>query len=104
MKHACLQPGDRRNIQQIDGSSDKAIDSIVKLTRKPGTRASGKEANLIELKVLPSLWTAKQLGATMAPPDNMHNFDDLRGRARGPAAGRQRSQFSMGSSMMQGSS
>lgn len=72
VKHPCLQPGDRRSIQQIDGSSDKAIDSIVKLTKKPGTRASGKDANLIELKVLPSLWTAKQLGATMSAPDGMN--------------------------------
>jgi len=112
MKHPCLQPGDPRNIKQIDGSSDKPIESVVKLTKKPGTRASGKDANLIELKVLPSLWTAKQLGQTSSAPDGMQNFDDIRARAKGggypPAgggAGRQsRSQFSMGSSMMQGSS
>lgn len=105
IKHPCLQPGDRRSIQQIDGSSDKAIDSVVKLTKKPGTRASGKDANLIELKVLPSLWTAKQGGVEAAPPDGMQNFDVLRDKAKGSAgASRQRSQFSMGSSMMQGSS
>merc|ERR1719262_232191 len=100
MKHPALQPGDRRTIQQIEGSSDKAIDSVVKLTKKPGTRASGKDANLIELKVLPSLWTAKQGGVEAAPPDGMHNFDVLRDKAKGGSAGagagasRQRSQFS----------
>lgn len=86
-----------------DGSSDKAIESVVKLTKKPGTRASGKDANLIELKVLPSLWTANQLGTTNSAPDGYNNFHDLRAQAKG-GAGRQRSQFSMGSSMMQGSS
>lgn len=106
VKHPVLQPGDRRNIKQIDGSSDKAIESIVKLTKKPGQRASGKDANLIELKVLPSLWTATQLGTTTSAPDGMQNFDDLRDRvrAKGPAAGRQRSHLSMNSSLMQGSS
>jgi hypothetical protein len=108
VKHPALQPGDRRNLKQIDGSSDKAIESIVKLTKKPGQRASGKDANLIELKVLPSLWTAKQLGTTTAIPDGMHNFDEVRTRVKGPSTSggpsRQRSQFSMGSSLMQGSS
>jgi len=112
VKHPCLQPGDRRSIQQIDGSSDKAIESIVKLTKKPGQRASGKDANLIEIKVLPSLWTAKQLGTTNSAPDGMHNFDDLRAKGRGPAGqvaggARQRSQNSLmqpGSSWMQQSS
>merc|ERR1712232_190466 len=87
VKHPALQPGDRRSIQQIDGSSDKAIESVVKLTKKPGAKAQGKDANLIELKVLPSLWTAKQLGSSQPPlPDGMRNFDDLRARAKGAAA------------------
>jgi hypothetical protein len=105
-KHPHLIPGDRRTIQQIDGSSDKPIQSVVKLTKKPGARASGKDANLIEVKVLPSLWTAKQIGDSISVPDGMHKFDEVRARG-GPAAdrgARQRSQFSMGSSMMQGSS
>jgi hypothetical protein len=42
VKHPCLQPGDRRNIQQIDGSSDKAVESIVKLTKKAGTTSFGQ--------------------------------------------------------------
>lgn len=102
MKHPCLQPGDKRSIQQIDGSSEKAIDSIVKLTKNPGQRASGKDANLIELKVLPSLWTAKQLGQKANVPDGMQTFDDIRAAGRG--AGRQRSQVSGGSSLIQNSS
>lgn len=111
VKHPALQPGDRRNIKQIDGSHEKPIESIVKLTKKPGARAQGKDAGLIELKVLPSLWTAKQLGQSSANttvPDGMHSFDDLKAQVKGPAAAgggsRQRSQFSMGSSLMQGSS
>jgi hypothetical protein len=103
MKHPCLKPGDRRTVQQIDGSSDKAIDSVVKLTKKPGTRASGKDASLIELKVLPSLWTAQQIGTSSGVPDGMSTFDDIRDRAKAPG-GRQRSQFSVGSSLMQNSS
>lgn len=107
IKHPTLKPGDKRSVQQIDGSSDKPIESIVKLTKKPGTRASGKDANLIELKVLPSLWTAKQIGMTESRPMGMQTFDDIRASAKGPAgagAGRQRSQFSVGSSLMQNSS
>merc|ERR1712072_705116 len=91
-KHPCVQPGDQRNISQIDGTSDKVIDSVVKLTKKPGTRASGKDASLIELKVLPSLWTAQQIGTSSGVPDGMSSFDDIRDRAKAPG-GRQRSQF-----------
>lgn len=105
VKHPALQPGDNRNIKQIDGSSDKAIESVVKLTKKPGNRASGKDANLIELKVLPSLWTANQLGKSDSPPDGMNRFEDLAGRAKVPGKGAgKRSQMSMGSSLMQNSS
>jgi hypothetical protein len=113
VKHPCLQPGDRRSIQQIDGSSDKAIESIVKLTKKPGQRASGKDASLLEIKVLPSLWTAKQLGTTTTAPDGFNNFEDLRAKGRGGqvaggAGPRQRSQYSslmqQSSSLMQQSS
>jgi hypothetical protein len=103
VKHPATQPGDRRTIQQMDGSSDKAIDSVVKLTKNPGARATGKDAAMIELKVLPSLWTAKQLGSSSGMPEGMQSFDDVRARAGagypGKGAGRQRSQLSMGSTM-----
>jgi len=107
MKHPATLPGDRRGIKQLDGSTDKPIDSIVKLTKKPGTRASGKDANLIELKVLPSLWTAQQLGTTSDMPDGYKAFDDLKAQVKGGGqqGSRMRSQFSGGnSSMMQQSS
>jgi len=108
VKHPAPQCGDRRTIQQMDGSSDKAIESVVKLTKKPGQRASGKDAGLIELKVLPSLWTSRQIGSNLQAglPDGMHNFDEVRAKVKGASAGgsRQRSQFSMGSSLMQNSS
>merc|ERR1719401_810399 len=60
VRHPTVQPGDRRSLQHIEGSSDKAVDSIVKLTKRPGQKGTGKDADLIELRVLPSLWTAKQ--------------------------------------------
>lgn len=107
VKHPAQVPGDKRTIQQLDGSSDKPIESVVKLTKKPGPKMTGKDANLIELKVLPSLWTAKSLGTSLANPDGFHNFDEVKARANGKAAGagaggsRMRSQMSMGSSMLQ---
>lgn len=106
IKHPSLKPGDKRNVQQMDGSSDKPIESIVKLTKKPGQRASGKDANLIELKVLPSLWTAKQMQGSAGVPDGMSTFDDLKAvvKGAGKGVGKQRSQFSAGSSLMQNSS
>jgi len=110
VKHPAAQPGDRRNIMQMDGSSDKAIDSVVKLTKKPGVRQTGKDGALLELKVLPSLWTARQLSTSQSAPDGMQNFDELRARAgaKGPGAGggagRMRSQISTGASTMQGAS
>lgn len=107
VKHSCLVPGDTRSVKQIDGSSDKAIESIVKLTKKPGARVSGKDAALLEVKVLPCLWTANQIGAAVGPiPDGMHNFDEVRARVKGPSdrGMKQRSQVSGGSSMLQGSS
>jgi hypothetical protein len=82
VKHPAVQPGDQRTLQQIEGSSDKAIESVVKLTKRPGQRAFGKDADLVELRVLPSLWTAKQLGTTNPPPEGMRNMDDIKVHAR----------------------
>jgi hypothetical protein len=100
VKHPIVQPGDRRTLQQIEGSADKAIDSIVKLTKKPGTKASGKDKELIELKVLPSLWTAKQLGTVTSRNDGMRNFDDLKIQAKGGNTKRAGVAFSVDNSTM----
>jgi hypothetical protein len=106
VKHPVVQPGDRRTLQQLEGSSDKAIDSIVKLTKKPGGRAQGKDKDLVELKVLPSLWTAKQLGTTTVRNDGMHDFEDIKIRAA-KASGARRTgnsvSFSVKESMQTGS-
>jgi hypothetical protein len=85
VKHPMVQPGDQRTVQQIEGSSNRAVDSVVKLTKRPGQRASGKDADLVELRILPSLWTAKSLGTTGAPPEGMSNMEDIKVRARGGA-------------------
>jgi hypothetical protein len=82
VKHPMVQAGDKRSLQQIEGSSDKTVTSIVKLTKKPGQKASGKDADLVELRVLPSLWTAQQLGTIDAPPDGMNNMQDIKLRAQ----------------------
>eukprot|EP00427_Karlodinium_veneficum_P002269 CAMPEP_0169166140 /NCGR_PEP_ID=MMETSP1015-20121227/59784_1 /TAXON_ID=342587 /ORGANISM="Karlodinium micrum, Strain CCMP2283" /LENGTH=747 /DNA_ID=CAMNT_0009238773 /DNA_START=50 /DNA_END=2295 /DNA_ORIENTATION=+ len=105
VKHPAVQPGDRRTLQQIEGSTDKAIESVVKLTKRPGQRSAGKEADLIELRVLPSLWTAKQLGAVSTPADGMHNMADIKIRAQSSSSSRRKGNIpSSVATMMQSSS
>lgn len=82
VKHPVVQPGDRRSLAQLEGQTDKPIDSIVKLTKQPGGRAQGKGKDLVELKVLPSLWTAQALGTQTARNDGMHEFEDIKIKAK----------------------
>jgi len=114
VKHPAPQTGDRRTQQQMDGTSEKPIESVVKLCKKPGARQTGKEADMIELRVLPSLWTAKQLGSTSSAPEGMQNFNDIRAQVKGqgpkgPGGGsgmgspsKMRSTFSMNSTQSGG--
>lgn len=78
--HKEVVPGDRRTLGQIDGSDTPGIESVVKLTRDPGSRqvAPGSSGpGLEEQLVLPSLWSPKRLGDTDCIPEGLKKFDEL---------------------------
>lgn len=71
-----------------------AVDTVVKLKRIPG------KESLVDIKPLPTLWTAKALGDITAPPDGFHTWADLssvRGaRAKDTGQSRNRSESPQG--------
>jgi len=75
-----VAPGDRRTIGQIEGNDIPPIESVVKLTRNPGSRRPPPSSNCSVLEdqlVLPSLWTPKRLGDGPSVPEGFKNFDEL---------------------------
>jgi len=84
--HPTVQPGDRRSVSQMEGAVPTAVESVVKMHRAPGKPIPS--GCLEDLRVLPSLWTAKSLG-DKASNDVMHSFEDLKqSRAPGNSHGR----------------
>lgn len=82
--HKIVVPGDRRTQGQIDGTSGDSIESVVKLSRHPGSRIQGLE----DTRVLPSLWIAKSAGEmNVSMADGMHSMEDLKAPARRNAPG-----------------
>lgn len=79
MAYPSLQPGDRRTQSELEGSLPKSVNSVVKLSRVPGKVPPGMDATCL----LPSLWTSKSLGDTLAPADGLHSFDELAGKKGG---------------------
>eukprot|EP00747_Dinoflagellata_sp_TGD_P210971 gnl/TRDRNA2_/TRDRNA2_84188_c0_seq1.p1 gnl/TRDRNA2_/TRDRNA2_84188_c0~~gnl/TRDRNA2_/TRDRNA2_84188_c0_seq1.p1 ORF type:complete len:805 (-),score=196.69 gnl/TRDRNA2_/TRDRNA2_84188_c0_seq1:184-2493(-) len=77
LAHPTVAPGDTRSQGQLDGTTGGPIESVVKLTRIAGNLSK----NLSEVKTLPSLWTAKPIGETTAPPDGYHTYGELAGKA-----------------------
>jgi hypothetical protein len=87
--HPTVAPGDRRSAQQLEGSRESAVHSVVKLTSTPGKASPG----LDHACVLPSLWTVAMKDSAHQPGDNMRSFDELkkghplgRGEGASPAA------------------
>mmetsp|Transcript_25981 Transcript_25981/g.56412 ORF Transcript_25981/g.56412 Transcript_25981/m.56412 type:complete len:765 (-) Transcript_25981:7-2301(-) len=76
MAHPTVQPGDRRNLSQLEGAVPKAIESVVKMARNP-TKLT--QAALEDTRILPSLWTSKSLAEKGADELNaFKSFDELK--------------------------
>lgn len=67
---AVPKPGEMRSLSQLEGVVSGPVQSAVKLRRQGHT--------LEDLKILPSLWTAKKADDPMARQQGYHDFNDFR--------------------------
>jgi len=67
------KPGETRSLSQLEGVVSGPVQSAVKLRRHGQT--------LEDLKVLPSLWTAKNADDPLARPQGYHDFNEFREKA-----------------------
>lgn len=76
--HPSVVAGDTRSQGQIEGASNGPINSVVKMKKVPGKPVPGLE----DVRILPSLWSAKPVGDVGAPADGYHTMAELRKMAR----------------------
>jgi len=86
VSHPTAVPGDRRSQAQMDGLLEKGVQSVVKMQRNPGKLTEGLE----DIRVLPSLWSAKPVSEKTGVDGGFKGFDDLKTssvQARGRGGG-----------------
>ncbi|CAK9033236.1 unnamed protein product [Durusdinium trenchii] len=66
------KPGELRTLSQLEGVVSSPVQSAVKLRRQHST--------LEDIKVLPSLWTAKNADDPLARPQGYHDFNEFQDR------------------------
>jgi len=98
--HPVVECGDRRTEDEIQGKSPQAIESIVKLTRKPGegVKTAANSAKFEDIKVLPSLWTSIGVSDKEKIPEGAHTFEEVKSGRTRPNAGQRTPSGALGGS------
>jgi len=78
VSHPAVQPGDRRSQSAMDGSAAVGVNSVIKMQRNPGKLTEGLE----DMRVLPSLWSAKPISENKGVDLGFRGFDDLKGQSQ----------------------